>query len=55
MTLSDALRELNDAAYTAAKAARMAQSPLADQLKSMALDTDAMVDGRPLNRTEGSK
>lgn len=46
MLLHDAMRELNVAAYAAAKAAR--GSDLADRLKIMALDTDAMVDGMRL-------
>lgn len=48
MTLQSALMALNEAAYLAAKLARKDGSPLAERLKAMALDTDAMVDGRPL-------
>lgn len=40
-----ALRVLNEAAYAAAKAARKANSPLADELRQAALRTDEFVDG----------
>jgi hypothetical protein len=43
--LATALRELNEAAYKARKAARKVQSPLASELMAMAHRTDAMVDG----------
>lgn len=45
MTLSQALRALNEAAYAAAKAARHEQSPLALELRTMALRTDEIKDG----------
>lgn len=45
MTLQSALVALNEYAYMAAKLARKDGSPLAERLKAMALDTDAMVDG----------
>ena len=39
------LRGLNEAAYAAAKAARIAKHPMADELKAIALQTDILVDG----------
>ena len=44
MTLSHALRALNEAAYAAGRAARSEKSTLADELKRLALRTDEMVD-----------
>ena len=44
MNLFPYLQELNNVAYSAAKAARAAKSPLADQLRTIALETDKMVD-----------
>ena len=44
MNLLVELHLLNAQAYSAAKAARAAKSPLADQLRTMALETDKMVD-----------
>lgn len=46
--LSRALHALNAAAYAAAKAARDAGDARANQLKRMALDTDALVDAFPV-------
>lgn len=43
--LSRALHVLNAAAYAAAKLARDAGDTRATELKRMALDTDALVDG----------
>ena len=39
------LHGLNEAAYAAAKAARIAKHPMADALKAIALQTDKLVDG----------
>lgn len=39
------LKALNEAAYSAAKAASRAQSPLAEELKRIARRTDDLVDG----------
>ena len=48
MTLSQALRDLNNAAYAAAKAARAENSyALSDELRKLALRTDEMVDALP--------
>ncbi len=46
-SLSQALRALNEAAYAAGRAARSEKSPLADELKRLALRTDEMVDAQP--------
>lgn len=48
MTLQEALAELNVAAYTAAKAARLTASPLRLRLGELATLTDKLVDGHPL-------
>ncbi len=46
MTLSQALTELNNAAYAAAKAARAENRyVLADELRKLALRTDEIKDG----------
>lgn len=45
--LRDALKALNDAAYAAALAARKSGSPIADELKRIALRSDEMVDDMP--------
>jgi len=44
MTIQQALRDLNEAAYAAAKAARKSQDPRADELKRLALDTDRILE-----------
>ena len=47
MTLSQALTDLNNAAYAAAKAARAENSwVLADELRKLALRTDDIKDGK---------
>lgn len=45
MTLQDALRDLNEAAYLAAKLAAKSHDPRAADLRKVALETDRIVDG----------
>ncbi|WP_158248006.1 hypothetical protein [Paracoccus sp. SY] len=44
MSLSDALRALNEAAYAAEKAARKSNDPRAESLRVIAWQTDGLVD-----------
>jgi len=45
MTVSNALRALNEAAYAAARIAAKAKDPRADDLRKVARETDRLVDG----------
>ena len=45
--LHKTLRDLNDAAYSAAKAARKDRDPRADQLRKLALAIDDLMEQRP--------
>lgn len=40
--LKEALRQLNEAAYAAARAARKSQHPISAELKALALKTDEL-------------
>jgi hypothetical protein len=45
VTLQDALHALNEAAYSAARAASKAKDPRAADLRKLATETDRIVDG----------